>query len=147
MNYSGYFVDKDGNRYYTNPRLTGGRNRVYLIGAMNANPSGSGSAGHLVLYLNNMDFYDHQIAGFVNIDKTGKIVISTIVPWTLSSFKKVFYTYSDGNKFYIFIEAPNYNDSWYVEIISKSNTSLYNQSFSPTEFKEYVKNMTLISSA
>lgn len=147
MNYSGYFTDKDGNKYYTNPRLTGGRNRVYLIGKMNANPSGAGSAGHLVLYLNNMDFYDHQIAGFVNIEKTGKIVISTIVPWTLSSYKKKFYTYSDGEGFYIFIEAPNYNDSWYADVISKSNAIIYHRSFSPTEFQEYVKDMTLVSSA
>ena len=150
MNYRGYFTDKNGNKYFpiSNPKFTGERNKVYLLGRMYANPTSGGSAGQLVLYISNMQEYG-GIAGFANINSSGRVVISTIVPWTLSSFKKIFYVYSDGTYLYVFIYAPNYNDNWYVEILSKYNIygGLSWISYSYSEFQDYVKDMTLVSSA
>ena len=58
-------------------------------------------------------------------------------------------TYSDGTYLYVFIYAPNYNDNWYVEILSKYNIygGLSWISYSYSEFQDYVKDMTLVSSA
>lgn len=146
MNYSGYFTDKNGNKYYTETgiKLWGLRNKYYLIGTWAATPSYQ----QLTMFVSNLDYYDSAIAGFVNIDRTNKIVISPIVPWNLSSYKKNIYIYKSGNYNYIFLRSPNYNDDWYIEIIRHNRlSSLLWREFTEAEFQEYVKDMTLVSSA
>lgn len=146
MNYSGYFTDKDGNKYYpeTGRKFQGTRSKYYLIGTWAATPTYQ----QLSMFISNIDFYDSAIAGFVNIDRNNKIVISPIVPWTLSSYKKRIHIYKDGSYNYIFLYSPNYNDEWYMEIIrSNRMSSLLWREFTDNEFQDYVRNMTLVSSA
>ena len=146
MNYSGYFTDKNGNKYYpeTGRKFWGLRNRYYLIGTWTVTPTYQ----QLTMFVSNLDYYDSAISGFINIDRNNKIVISPIVPWNLSSYKKNIYIYKSGNYNYIFLYSPDYNDEWYMEIISKNRmSSLLWREFTKTEFQNYVKDMTLVSSA
>ena len=146
MNYSGYFTDKNGNKYYpeTGRKFQGTRNKYYLIGTWAATPTYQ----QLTMFVSNLDYYDSAISGFINIDRNNKIVISPIVPWNLSSYKKNIYIYKSGNYNYIFLYSPNYNDEWYMEIIRTNRiSSLLWREFTKTEFQEYVKDMTLVSSA
>lgn len=146
MNYRGYFTDKNGNKYYpeTGRKFWGLRNRYYLIGTWTATPTYQ----QLTMFVSNLDYYDSAIAGFINIDRNNKIVISPIVPWNLSSYKKNIYIYKSGNYNYIFLYSPSYNDEWYMEIIrSNRMSSLLWREFTETEFQNYVKDMTLVSSA
>ena len=100
------------------------------------------------MFVSNLDYYDSAISGFINIDRNNKIVISPIVSWDLSSYKKKIYIYKSGNYDYIFLYSPNYNDEWYMEIIRSNRiSSLLWREFTETEFQNYVKDMTLVSSA
>lgn len=146
MNYIGYFTDKDGNKYYseTGRKFWGLRNKYYLIGTWSTTPGYQ----QLTMFVSNLDYYDSAISGFINIDRNNKIVISPIVSWDLSSYKKKIYIYKSGNYDYIFLYSPNYNDEWYMEIIRSNRiSSLLWREFTETEFQNYVKDMTLVSSA
>lgn len=146
MNYSGYFTDKNGNKYYPEPgyKFWGLRSKYYLIGTWTTTPTYQ----QLTMFVSNLDYYDSAIPGFINIDRNNKIVISPIVPWNLSSYKKNIYIYKSGNYNYIFLRSPNYNDDWYIEIIRHNRiSSLLWREFTETEFQDYVKDMTLVSSA
>ncbi len=147
MNYSGYLVDQAGNKYYpeTQRKFWGSRNKYYLIGLWSSTPGYQ----QLTMFMSNLDYYDSAIAGFVNIDRNNKIIISPIVPWDLSKYKKNIYIYKaeDGYN-YIFIYSPNYNDEWYMKILNHNRMrSLLWREFTETEFQNYVKDMILVSSA
>lgn len=146
MNYSGYFTDKNGNKYYpeSSCKFWGLRRKYYLIGTWTTTPTYQ----QLTMFVSNLDYYDSAIPGFINIDRTNKIVISPIVPWNLSSYKKNIYIYKSGNYNYIFLRSPDYNDDWYIEIIRHNRLrNLLWREFTEAEFQEYVKDMTLVSSA
>lgn len=147
MNYSGYFQDIDGNKYYPNSRMRfkGMRNRYYLIGTQVHNGKDSSSAGQLTMFISNTDYYDSGIAGFANVDKSGKVVVATIVPWSLSSYKKILYVYTDNNKDYIFLYSPNYNDNWFIEILVSANVTISWQGYTKEEFENLISGKTLIS--
>lgn len=146
MNYRGYFTDKNGNKYYpeTSYKFWGLRRKYYLIGTWTTTPTYQ----QLTIFVSNLDYYDSAIPGFINIDRNNKIAISPIVPWNLSSYKKNIYIYKSGNYNYIFLRSPDYNDDWYIEIIRHNRiSSLLWREFTETEFQDYVKDMTLVSSA
>lgn len=146
MNYSGYFTDKNGNKYYpeTSRKFWGLRSRYYLIGTWSTTPGYQ----QLTMFVSNLDYYDSAIAGFINIDRNNKIAISPIASWDLSKYRKKIYIYKSGNYDYIFLYSPNYNDEWYMEIIRRNRmSSLLWREFTETEFQNYVKDMTLVSSA
>lgn len=149
MNYSGYFTDKNGNKYFpiSNPKFTGTRNRYYLVGRQTHSGSSSDTAGQFSAFISNMDYYDSGVPGFINVDREGKIAVSTIFTWNLSSFKKNFYVYKDQTYDYVFIQSPNYNDKWFIEVLVRLNFSISWQGYSETEFQNYVRDMTLVSSA
>lgn len=92
-----------------------------------------------------MDYYDHAVAGFVNVDCKGIVATSTIVPWNLSGYKKVIYVYTDNTYDYIFIYSPNYNDNWYVDVLTAYNVSLSWTKYTSTEFQNFIADKTLVS--
>ena len=149
MNYSGYFTDKNGNNYFpiSNFKFTGERNKYYLVGTQIHSGSSYSSAAQFTAFISNLDYYDSGIAGFMNVNKEGRLSVSPIVSWNFSSFRKQFYVYQYQNYDYIFIQSPNYNDRWFLEVLVKINFSIEWQDYSETEFKNFVKDMTLISIA
>lgn len=148
MNYRGNLKDKDGNTFYplAYPRCKGYRNNYYYIGKQNhCVGGGSKVAGQLVLYVSNMDFYDVSVAGFVNIDKLGAISTLLFGNNTLSDYKKVIYVYTDGEYDYVFIYAPNYNDNWYVDVLTAYNFNLAWVRYTANDFQNFIADKTLVS--
>lgn len=148
MNYRGHLKDKDGNIFYplAYPRYVGYRNNYYYIGKQKHwVGGGSEFAGQLVLYVSNMDFYDLSMAGFVNINKLGTVSTSTIVPATLSNYKKIIYVYTDNEYDYVFIYAPNYNDNWYVDVLTAYNFSLAWVRYTENDFQNFIADKSLVS--
>lgn len=131
-----------------NKKYSGVRSATYLFATKPLSPS-STNAGTLTLFVNNLDFYDRGIAGFVNIDRDGTIYVSTIAPTksALSQYEKIFYTMKDNDTIYCFVQAPNYNDNWYIEVLDK--TGLYNLKwikYTADEFRDFRQTHTTISS-
>lgn len=126
----------------------GTRSKYYLFATKPINPT-STNAGLLTLFISNLDFYDKGIAGFININRDGTMYVSTILPTSkkLSSFQKSFHVYRDNDYFYFFIQSPNYNDGWNIEVLSR--TGLFNlkwTTYNDSEFNTFKADKTLVSS-
>lgn len=131
-----------------NKKYSGVRSANYLFATKPVSPT-STNAGTLTLFVNNLDYYDKGIAGFVNIDRDGTIYVSTIAPTksALSQYTKNFWTIRDDTTIYCFIQVPNYNDNWYIEVLDK--TGLYElqwTKYTDDEFRDFHQIHTTISS-
>lgn len=148
MNYRGDLKDINGNTFYPYafPRFKGERNKYYYIGKQKHYVDGGSSiAGQLVLFISNMYEYSNCVAGFANISNDGTVITSTIVPWTSTMYKKIFYVYTDGKYDYVYIYAPNYNDNWSIEVLVKYNFDLQWKSYSEAEFNNLISDKTLVA--
>ncbi len=130
-----------------NKKYYGVRSAAYLFATKQISPSGT-NAGTLTLFVNNLDFYDKGIAGFVNIDRDGTMYVSTISPTSqfLSSYQKKFWVLKDENYFYCFVQVPNYNDNWFIEVLDK--TGLFNlqwTKYSEDEFSKFKETHQIVS--
>ena len=130
-----------------NKKYSGVRSANYLFATKPLSPS-STNFGTLTLFVSNLDYYDKGMAGFVNIDRDGTIYVSTIAPTKrmLSSFTKNFWTFRDDTTIYCFVQVPNYNDNWYLEVLDK--TGLYElqwTKYTDDEFRDFRQTHTTIS--
>lgn len=123
----------------------GQRNKYYLVGNQLANPTGSGTAGQLVLFVSNAGTYDDNIPALYLVDKNGNC--SKFAFATEKRTQKKIMTYTNNTRDYIFLYAPDYHDNFCVDLIVKYNITLNIQEMTADEFNTYVANMTKLSEA
>ena len=123
--------------------INGTRNKVYLVGKQNANPTGTANSGQLALFISNLGDYNESVPCFFAINKDGEVE-RTVLATVPSSTKKV-YVYTDNEYDYIFLHAPNYHDNFFVDVLVNCNVTLDLQEMTVDEFNTYVANMTKVT--
>ena len=122
---------------------SGERNMYYLIGMQNANPTGIGNAGQLVLFISNIANYNDCIPAFAIVNRDGEAQKHSLVTQT-GDLKKIL-VYTDNTQDYIFLYAPNYHDNFWVDVVVNYNITVDVQEMTASEFNTYVANMTKLS--
>lgn len=123
----------------------GQRNKYYFIGTQFSNPTGLGSTGQLVLFVSNVGVYNANIPALYLVDRDGNC--SKFAFATEEGTQKKIMVYTNNTRDYIFLQAPDYHDNFFVDVLVDYNITFAVQEMTADEFNTYVASMTKLSEA
>lgn len=123
----------------------GKKNTYYLIGTQFSNPTGPVNAGQLVLFVSNAGVYNANIPALYLVDRDGNC--SKFAFATEEGTQKKIMVYTNNTRDYIFLQAPDYHDNFFVDVLVDYNITFAVQEMTADEFNTYVASMTKLSEA